>query len=166
VKIHEAEARELLARAGLPVPDAAVATTAAGARAIAERLFASGVPQVVIKAQVLVGGRGKAGGVKLAASAAEAESTAAAILALTIKDLPPQPSTARSTSQRSSIAPLVACSLWRPPPAAWRSKRSPPRTHMQSCAKSRTHTAAYSPSRRADSVSASACAVNYSSSFA
>jgi hypothetical protein len=39
VKIHEAEARELLARAGLPVPDADVATTAAGARAIAERLF-------------------------------------------------------------------------------------------------------------------------------
>jgi len=88
VKIHEAEARELLARAGLPVPDADVATTAAGARAIAERLFASGVPQVVIKAQVLVGGRGKAGGVKLAASAAEAEATAAAILALTINELP------------------------------------------------------------------------------
>ena len=88
MKIHEAEARELLARAGLPVPDADVATTAAGARAIAERLFTSGVPQVVIKAQVLVGGRGKAGGVKLAASAAEAETTAAAILALTIKDLP------------------------------------------------------------------------------
>ena len=48
MKIHEAEARELLARAGLPVPDADGATTAAGARAIAERLFASGVPQVVI----------------------------------------------------------------------------------------------------------------------
>lgn len=88
MKIHEAEARELLARAGLPVPDADVATTAAGARAIAERLFASGVPQVVIKAQVLVGGRGKAGGVKLATSPAEAETTAATILALTIKDLP------------------------------------------------------------------------------
>ncbi|MBJ7283426.1 MAG: succinate--CoA ligase subunit beta, partial [Acidimicrobiia bacterium] len=88
MKLHEAEARELLFRAGLPVPDADVATTAAGARAIAERLFASGVDQVVIKAQVLVGGRGKAGGVKLAASAEEAETTAAAILALTIKDLP------------------------------------------------------------------------------
>ena len=88
MKIHEAEARELLSRFGLPVPDGATATTPAAARAAAERLFAAGATQVVIKAQVLVGGRGKAGGVKLAASAAEAESVAAAILALTIKDLP------------------------------------------------------------------------------
>ncbi|MGI9095983.1 MAG: ATP-grasp domain-containing protein, partial [Candidatus Limnocylindrus sp.] len=87
MKIHEAEARELLSRFGLPVPDGATATTPAAARAAAERLFAAGAKQVVIKAQVLVGGRGKAGGVKLAASAAEAESVAAAILALTIKDL-------------------------------------------------------------------------------
>jgi len=88
MKIHEAEARELLARAGLPVPDASTATTPGAARAAAERLFAAGTAQVVIKAQVLVGGRGKAGGVKLAASPAEAEATAAAILALTIKGLP------------------------------------------------------------------------------
>ena len=88
VKIHEAEARELLGRYGLPVPDGATATTAAAARAAAELLFASGATQVVIKAQVLVGGRGKAGGVKLAASAAEAEAVAAEILALKIKGLP------------------------------------------------------------------------------
>ena len=88
MKIHEAEARELLARAGLPVPDASTATTPGAARAAAERLFAAGTAQVVIKAQVLVGGRGKAGGVKLAATPAEAEATAAAILALTIKGLP------------------------------------------------------------------------------
>ena len=88
MKIHEAEARELLGRFGLPVPDGATATTPAAARAAAEHLFAAGAKRVVIKAQVLVGGRGKAGGVRLATSPAEAESVAAAILALTIKDLP------------------------------------------------------------------------------
>ena len=88
MKIHEAEARALLGRAGLPVPDADVAESAAGARVIADRLLSGGSTRVVIKAQVLVGGRGKAGGVKLAATAAEAETTAAEILALTIKGLP------------------------------------------------------------------------------
>ena len=88
MKIHEAEARELLARAGLPVPDGATASTPSAARAAAERLFAGGANQVVIKAQVLVGGRGKAGGVKLAASPDEAEHVATAILALEIKGLP------------------------------------------------------------------------------
>ena len=86
--IHEAEARQLLADAGLAVPDASTATTPAGARAAAERLFSGGASQVVIKAQVLVGGRGKAGGVKLAATPEEAEQVAAGILALEIKGLP------------------------------------------------------------------------------
>jgi len=88
MKLHEAEARELLRRAKLPVPDGEAVTNPAAARAVAARLFAAGAEQVVIKAQVLVGGRGKAGGVKLAASAAEAETIAAQILALTIKGLP------------------------------------------------------------------------------
>ena len=88
MKIHEAEARQLLADAGLAVPDASTATTPAGARAAAERLFAGGATQVVIKAQVLIGGRGKAGGVKLAATPGEAEQVAAGILALEIKGLP------------------------------------------------------------------------------
>lgn len=88
MKIHEAEARQLLADAGLAVPDASTATTPAGARAAAERLFSGGAAQVVIKAQVLVGGRGKAGGVKLAATPEEAEQVAAGILALEIKGLP------------------------------------------------------------------------------
>lgn len=88
MKLHEAEARELLRRATLPVPDGEVATTPAAARASAERLFAGGATKVVIKAQVLVGGRGKEGGVKLAQSAEEAEKFAAQILALTIKEFP------------------------------------------------------------------------------
>src|SRR5882724_11253076 len=66
---YEYQGRELFARHGLPVLDGGVATTPAEARAIAERLGG----QVVVKAQVKVGGRGKAGGVKLANGVDEAE---------------------------------------------------------------------------------------------
>jgi succinyl-CoA synthetase beta subunit len=88
VKIQEADAKSLLLAQGLPVPAWEVARTPAEARAAAERILAGGAEAVVVKAQVLVGGRGKAGGVKLARSADDAEAVAADILALTIKDLP------------------------------------------------------------------------------
>jgi succinyl-CoA synthetase beta subunit len=88
VKIQEADAKSLLVAQGLPVPAWEVAHTAAEARAAAERYLADGAAQVVIKAQVLVGGRGKAGGVKLAGSGDKAERAAAAILALEIKGIP------------------------------------------------------------------------------
>ena len=88
MKIQEADAKSLLLAQGLPVPAWEVARTPAQARAAAERFLAAGADAVVVKAQVLVGGRGKAGGVKLAGSADEAEAAATAILALTIKDLP------------------------------------------------------------------------------
>ena len=69
VKIQEADAKSLLVAQGLPVPAWEVAHTVAEARAAAERFLADGAAgKVVIKAQVLVGGRGKAGGVKLAGS--------------------------------------------------------------------------------------------------
>jgi succinyl-CoA synthetase beta subunit len=87
VKIQEADAKTLLLAQGLPVPDWLVARSPAEARAAAERFFAGGSGRVVIKAQVLVGGRGKAGGVKLAASAAEAEAIAGQILGMTIKGI-------------------------------------------------------------------------------
>jgi succinyl-CoA synthetase beta subunit len=87
VKIQEADAKSLLVQQGLPVPDWAVARTVAEARAAAERFLAGGAGQVVIKAQVLVGGRGKAGGVKLAGSAEEAERVAGAILGMDIKGM-------------------------------------------------------------------------------
>jgi len=87
MKLQEADAKSLLAAQGLPVPDWAVAHSAVDARAAAERIFAAGAGAVVIKAQVLVGGRGKAGGVKLARSADEAESVAAAILGMDIKGM-------------------------------------------------------------------------------
>ena len=80
MKVHEYQARDLFAAAGIPVPPAQVATTPAEAKAIAAEL---GVP-VVVKAQVLTGGRGKAGGVKLAANPDEAESAARDILGIDI----------------------------------------------------------------------------------
>jgi succinyl-CoA synthetase beta subunit len=88
VKIQEADAKSLLLAQGLPVPGWEVARTAAEARSAAARFFDKGADMVVVKAQVLVGGRGKAGGVKLARTADEAEAVAAAILALTIKGIP------------------------------------------------------------------------------
>jgi succinyl-CoA synthetase beta subunit len=87
VKIQEADAKSLLVQQGLPVPDWAVAHTVPEARAAAARFLAGGANQVVIKAQVLVGGRGKAGGVKLAGTAEEAERVAGAILGMDIKGM-------------------------------------------------------------------------------
>jgi succinyl-CoA synthetase beta subunit len=81
MKIHEYQARDLFAAAGIPVPAAQVATTPAEAKAISAEF---GVP-VVVKAQVLTGGRGKAGGVKLAANPDEAESSARDILGIDIR---------------------------------------------------------------------------------
>jgi succinyl-CoA synthetase beta subunit len=81
VDLYEYQGRELFARHGLPVLDGGVATTAEEARAIAERLGR----RVVVKAQVKVGGRGKAGGVKLADGVDEAEARARDILGMDIK---------------------------------------------------------------------------------
>ena len=87
VKIQEADAKKLLLAQGLPVPPWEVARSPTEARAAASRLLhgAGHASQVVIKAQVLVGGRGKAGGVKLASSDDEAEHVADAILGMQIK---------------------------------------------------------------------------------
>ena len=87
MKIQEADAKSLLLAQGLPVPAWDVAHTVPEARAAAERILGGGASAVVIKAQVLVGGRGKAGGVKLAASVDEAEQVAAAILGMDIKGI-------------------------------------------------------------------------------
>lgn len=80
MKLQEFRSKEILARHRIPTLPGEVTTTPAGARQIAERLA---VP-VVVKAQVLAGGRGKAGGVKLAATPDEAEARATDILGLTI----------------------------------------------------------------------------------
>ena len=84
MNLHEYQAKELFARYGLPVLPGQVAHSPEEAGDIAASLGGT----VVIKAQVLVGGRGKAGGVKLAHSPEEAREKARDILALTIKGLP------------------------------------------------------------------------------
>ncbi len=80
MKIHEYQAKELFRQFAVPVPLGEMAETADGALAAAERL---GYP-CVIKAQVHAGGRGKAGGVKLARDRADAERHIAAILGMTL----------------------------------------------------------------------------------
>ncbi|HYM52413.1 MAG TPA: ADP-forming succinate--CoA ligase subunit beta [Candidatus Dormibacteraeota bacterium] len=81
MKLQEYRSKEILARYGVPLLAGEVATTPPEARAAAARI---GGP-VVVKAQVLVGGRGKAGGVKLAANPEEAEQRAREIIGLDIK---------------------------------------------------------------------------------
>jgi succinyl-CoA synthetase beta subunit len=83
VKIHEYQARELFTAHGIPMNAGEIARTSAEAKAIAERLGSL----VVIKAQVHAGGRGKAGGVKLAATPQEAFDRASQILGMDIKGL-------------------------------------------------------------------------------
>ncbi len=84
MKLHEYQSKNIFAKYGVPIPPGRVAATAAEARQIAEELGG----RVVVKSQVLVGGRGKAGGVKLAKSPEEAEELAAKILSMEIKGLP------------------------------------------------------------------------------
>ncbi|MHB8576643.1 MAG: ADP-forming succinate--CoA ligase subunit beta [Dehalococcoidia bacterium] len=78
MKIHEYQAKQILAGFGVPVPKGRVARSPLEARAIAEELGG----KVVVKAQIHAGGRGKGGGVKLANSAAEAEQTAGQIIGM------------------------------------------------------------------------------------
>jgi succinyl-CoA synthetase beta subunit len=84
MKLHEYQSKQIFNRFGIPVPQGIVAENASEARNAAREI---GLP-VVIKAQVLVGGRGKAGGVKIARTLEEAEANAEHILGLTIKGLP------------------------------------------------------------------------------
>ncbi len=84
MKLHEYISKQIFAEYGVPVPQGKVAATPKEAGKIAKKLGG----RVVIKAQVLVGGRGKAGGVKLAKGAKEAEAAAKAILGMEIKGLP------------------------------------------------------------------------------
>jgi succinyl-CoA synthetase beta subunit len=80
VDLYEYQGKELSRRFGIPVSDGRLATTPAEARAAAEELGG----QVVVKAQVLTGGRGKAGGIKLADDPADAEQKAEEVLGLDI----------------------------------------------------------------------------------
>ncbi len=83
MNLHEYQAREIFRRHGIPVPPGEVATTPDEAEAIAQRFGG----EVVLKAQVHVGGRGKAGGVKLAKTPQEARAAAEKILGMAIRGL-------------------------------------------------------------------------------
>jgi succinyl-CoA synthetase beta subunit len=81
MKIHEYQAKSILAKYGVPVPQGEVIFKAAEAAAVAERL---GGGTVVVKAQIHAGGRGKGGGVKVVKGSAEAQATAAKILGMNL----------------------------------------------------------------------------------
>ena len=80
MKVHEYQAKEIMAQYGIPVPRGSVASTPDEARRVAESLGG----RAVVKAQVHAGGRGKAGGIKLVASPEEAEAAAADLLGSTL----------------------------------------------------------------------------------
>jgi succinyl-CoA synthetase beta subunit len=84
MKIHEYQAKEILAKYGVAVPRGEVANTVEEATAAARKLFAEGASGVVVKAQIHAGGRGKGGGVKVARTLEEAELHAKNILGMTL----------------------------------------------------------------------------------
>ena len=84
MKLHEYQSKAIFAKYGIPIPKGRVAATAEEAKTIAEELGS----RVVIKSQVLVGGRGKAGGIRLAKTPEEAREVATQILGMEIKGLP------------------------------------------------------------------------------
>ena len=83
--LFEYQAKELFAEYGVPVPRGGLAVTPVDARVIADGFAAAGTPRVVVKAQVKTGGRGKAGGVKVADGPDEAQARATDILGMDIK---------------------------------------------------------------------------------
>jgi succinyl-CoA synthetase beta subunit len=100
VNIHEYQAKELLRAEGVPIPPGEIATTPDQAEAIARKIGGT----VVVKAQVHTGGRGKAGGVKLAKSPAEVREVASRILGMTINGLTVQTVLVTSAAEIASEA--------------------------------------------------------------
>jgi succinyl-CoA synthetase beta subunit len=84
MKLHEYQSKLLFNQQGIPIPRGRVASTSYEAKSIASELGG----RVVVKAQVLVGGRGKAGGIRLAATPEEAQEVATQVLGMQIKGLP------------------------------------------------------------------------------
>jgi succinyl-CoA synthetase beta subunit len=82
MKIHEYQAKDILARYGVAIPRGEVANTLEEAVDVARRLFANGAKGVVVKAQIHAGGRGKGGGVKVAKTLDQAEEYAKQILGM------------------------------------------------------------------------------------
>ena len=136
MKIHEYQAKALLAKYGVPVPRGEVARTVEEAAEAASRIGGS----VVVKAQIHAGGRGKGGGVKVAKDAVEARAIAEKILGMTL--VTHQTGPEGRVVQRLLIEETVPIEKelylgivldrqpktysWFRPTAAWKSKRSPP----------------------------------------
>ena len=117
MKVHEFQGKEVLARYGVAVPRGKLITKAEEARAAAEELGG----RVVVKAQIHAGGRGKGGGVKLAADPKEAVELAGKILGMTLvtKQTGPEGDwSARCSSRRrcrsSASSTSASCSTGRP----------------------------------------------------
>jgi succinyl-CoA synthetase beta subunit len=84
MKLHEYQSKQLFAEHGIPIPHGQMTMSASEAKSIAEELGG----RVVVKSQVLVGGRGKAGGIRVVNTPDKAEEAATQILGMKIKDLP------------------------------------------------------------------------------
>ncbi len=84
MKLHEYRSKQLFSQHGIPIPRGRVAMTAQEAKVVAQELGG----RVVVKAQVLVGGRGKAGGIRLVDSPEEAEEMATRVLGMHVRGLP------------------------------------------------------------------------------
>src|SRR5580692_8441592 len=82
LKIHEYQAKEILAKYGVAVPKGEMANTLEEANDVTRKLFAEGASGVVVKAQIHAGGRGKGGGVKVAKTREDAEQAAKNILGM------------------------------------------------------------------------------------
>lgn len=84
MRLHEYQSKSLFAKYGIPIPNGRIASSPQEVKQISEELHT----KVVIKSQVLVGGRGKAGGIRLAKTPLEAEAFAEQIFAMEIKGIP------------------------------------------------------------------------------
>jgi succinyl-CoA synthetase beta subunit len=84
MKIHEYQAKEILAQFGVPVPRGEVVFNGEDAQGVAKKLFDAGASGVVVKAQIHAGGRGKGGGVKIAKSLEEATELASRMLGMNL----------------------------------------------------------------------------------
>jgi succinyl-CoA synthetase beta subunit len=84
MKIHEYQAKTILAKYGVAIPRGEMVATREEAEAVAKRLLADGASGIVVKAQIHAGGRGKGGGVKIAKSVEEAGELASKILGMTL----------------------------------------------------------------------------------
>ncbi len=169
MKVHEYQAKSILARYGVAVPRGEVTDSPAEAREIAHRLGG----RCVVKAQIHAGGRGKGGGVKLAKDPDEAYALAKTIVGMTLvtpqtgpaRPRRPEGPDRRGARHRSGALPGHHA---RPRPgtagddglevrAGWRSRRSRPGTRKPSCARCSIRAWGCSRSRRASSPSRSDC---------